>query len=178
MSAEPKATGEDPEGARPRVQSAARAVAILLAVANSDTGLTAREISEQVEISRQTAYHLLHTLVGCGVLARADSGRYVFGLLAGTLADGFRRQLSPAEHLGTLVRRIALATDETAYAAGWWAGAPTTLHVAQGRSTVQAAAVPQGTVPTRTRARPASCCSRTPIPRCAPDTWRCIRCAD
>lgn len=134
----------EPPGTRPRVQSAARAVAILLAVARSDVGLTVREISEQVGISRQAAYHLLHTLVGCGVLTRDEGSRYVLGLRVGTLAEGFRRQLAPTEHLGALVRKVAIATGETAYVAGWWAGVPTTLHVAHGRSTVQATAVPQG----------------------------------
>jgi IclR family acetate operon transcriptional repressor len=131
-------------GARPRVQSAARAVAILLAIANSDTGLSAREISEQVGITRQAAYHLLHTLAGAAVVSRDDRNRYVLGLRVGTLAEGFRRQLAPTEHLGALVRKVVIATGETAYASGWWAGAPTTLHVAHGRSVVQASAVPQG----------------------------------
>ncbi|ADB50377.1 IclR family transcriptional regulator [Conexibacter woesei] len=145
MSAAPiDRSASEPQDARPRVQSAARAVAILLAVARSDAGLTPREISERVAISRQTAYHLLHTLTGCGVLARDDGNRYVLGLHVGTLAEGFRRQLAPTERLGALVRKVVIATGETAYAAGWWAGAPTTLHVAHGRSTVQAAAVPQG----------------------------------
>lgn len=144
MSTETLDLAEDKPGARPRVQSAARVVGILLAVARSDDGLTAREISEQVEISRQATYHLLHTLVGCGVLTRDDRSRYMLGLRVGTLAEGFRRQLAPSEHLGALVRKVAIATGETAYAAGWWGGAPTTLHVARGRNTVQATAVPQG----------------------------------
>src|SRR5512142_2453297 len=134
----------EPVSVRPRVQSAARVVGILLAVAGSDDGLTAREISAEVAISRQATYHLLHTLVGCGVLTRDDRGHYMLGLRVGTLAEGFRRQLAPSEHLGALVRKVAIATGETAYAAGWWAGAPTTLHVARGRNTVQATAVPQG----------------------------------
>lgn len=145
MSAEPiDVTANEPPAARPRVQSAARAVSILLAVARSDIGLTPREISEQVAISRQATYHLLHTLAERGVLARTDGNRYVLGLRVGTLAEGFRRQLAPTEHMGTLVRKVVIATGETAYAAGWWAGAPTTLHVAHGRSSVQATAVAQG----------------------------------
>lgn len=134
------------EGARPRVQSAARAVRILLAIAQSDSGLTTREISETVGLGRQAVYHLLHTLLATGMLARDDRNRYFLGLRVGTLAAGFSRQLAPSEHLGPLVRALALETGETAYAAGWWSGEIMTLAVARGTSPVQAAEVPQGYV--------------------------------
>jgi IclR family transcriptional regulator, acetate operon repressor len=130
--------------AKPRVQSAARTAAILLAVAGSDKGLSAPEISDAVGISRQVAYHLLHTLTEAGMVTRDTSNRYVLGLRVATLAEGFRRQLAPAEHLAPLVREVADATGETAYAAGWWLDVPTTLHVARGRNPIQAAEVPQG----------------------------------
>lgn len=129
---------------KPRVQSAARTAAILLAVADSDTGLSAPEISEAVGISRQVTYHLLHTLTEIGMVSRDTGNRYVLGLRVATLAEGFRRQLAPAEHLAPLVREVAAATGETAYAAGWWLGVPTTLHVALGSNPIQAAEVPRG----------------------------------
>jgi IclR family acetate operon transcriptional repressor len=135
------------EGAtRPRVQSAARAVAILLAVAQRDEGLTTREISEQLDIGRQAVYHLLHTLVATGMLTRTEGNRYVLGLRVATLATGFSRQLAPSEHLGSLVRTLAHRTGETAYAAGWWSGEIATLTIARGTNAVQAAEVPQGYV--------------------------------
>lgn len=132
--------------ARPRVQSAARTVDILLAVAQSENGLTTREISEQVGIGRQAVYHLLHTLVGAGMLTRDDGNRYVLGLRVGTLATGFARQLAPSEHLAPLVRMVAQRTGETAYAAGWAAGEIATLTIAPGTNPVQASGAPQGFV--------------------------------
>lgn len=129
---------------RPRVQSAARAVGILLAVAKSDRGLTPREISERLGIGRQAVYHLLHTLIESGMLARADDNRIVLGLGVGTLARGFDHQLSPSEHLAPLVRDLALATDETSYAAGWWQGEVIVHAVARGTNPVQAAETPRG----------------------------------
>jgi len=137
---------DDAAAARPRVQSAARAVAIVLAVARSDNGLSTREISETVGISRQATYHLLHTLVGTGVLTRDDRNRYLLGLRAGTIAEGFARQLAPSEHLAPIVRLLAQETGETAYAAGWWSGEIATLSLARGTNAVQAAEVPQGYV--------------------------------
>jgi DNA-binding IclR family transcriptional regulator len=118
----------------------------MLAVAQSDSGLTTREISEQVGIGRQAVYHLLHTLVATGMLTRAEGNRYVLGLRVATLSAGFSRQLAPSEHLGPLVRTLAQRTGETAYAAGWWSGAITTLTIARGTNPVQAAEVPQGFV--------------------------------
>jgi IclR family acetate operon transcriptional repressor len=129
---------------RPRVQSAARAVGILIAIAQSDNGLTTKEISERVEIGRQATYHLLHTLVASGMVTRDQGNRYLLGLRVGTLAEGFARQLAPSEHLAPIVRALAQATGETAYASGWWSGEIMTLSVARGTNPVQAAAVSQG----------------------------------
>ena len=132
------------ERARPRVQSVARAAAILVAVGESESGLTTKQISDRVEINRQTAYHLIHTLTGAGLLTRNERGLYVLGLRVGTLAEGFRRHLAPPERLAAFVRRIASETGETAYAAGWVEGEVVTLSVVRGQNAVQASAVPQG----------------------------------
>jgi IclR family acetate operon transcriptional repressor len=131
---------------RPRVQSAARAMAIMLAVSQSTAGLTTKEISDRLGIQRQAVYHLLHTLVGAGMLTRDDRNRYLLGIRVGTLAEGFKRQLSPSEHLGPIVRALAESTGETAYASGWWSGEIMTLVVTRGTNPVQAAEVPQGYV--------------------------------
>ncbi|TDB85918.1 IclR family transcriptional regulator [Actinomadura sp. KC216] len=138
--------GDADEGAaaRPRVQSAARTVAILLAVARSDRGLTTKEISEQVGVGRQTVYHLLHTLTETGMLARGGDGRIILGLNVGSLVAGFDRQLSPSERLAPLVRRLAQETDETSYAAGWHLGEITVHAVSRGSNPVQAAETPLG----------------------------------
>ena len=129
---------------RPRVQSVARAASILVAVGESDSGLTTREISERVGLNRQTAYHLIHTLTGAGLLTRNERNLYVLGLRVGTLAEGFRRHLAPPERLAPYVRRIASETGETAYAAGWLEGEIVTMSVVRGQNAVQASAVPQG----------------------------------
>lgn len=92
-----------------RVQSVARAVAILLAVSRSANGLRAKQVSEQLNVSRQTVYHLVHTLVATGALRRNGEGRYVLGLAAASLADGFVRHLVPSEILAPRVRAIVAA---------------------------------------------------------------------
>src|SRR3546814_804014 len=47
---------------RPRVQSVARAAAILFAVAQGENGVSRKDISRIAQLSTQTTYHLLHTL--------------------------------------------------------------------------------------------------------------------
>jgi IclR family acetate operon transcriptional repressor len=131
---------------KPRVQSAARTVGILLAIAQTQDGLTTKEISERVGIGRQATYHLLHTLSATGMVTRDDGNRYVLGLRVGTLAEGFARQLAPSERLAPIVRALARETGETSYASGWWNGEIMTLCFAPGTNPVQAAHVPQGYV--------------------------------
>jgi DNA-binding IclR family transcriptional regulator len=144
-SAEPPETAAG-NGQRPRVQSAARAVNIILAVAESENGLTTKEISERVGTGRQATYHLLHTLVEAGMLTRDGRSRYLLGLRVGTLAEGFARQLAPADHLAPMVRGLAQETGETAYASGWWSGEIAVLTVTRGTSPVQAAEATQGAI--------------------------------
>jgi DNA-binding IclR family transcriptional regulator len=135
-----------PDAPRPRVQSAARTVGILLAIAQTDNGLTTKEISEQVQIGRQATYHLLHTLTAMGMVTRDEHNRYLLGMRVGALAEGFARQLAPAERLAPIVRAIARETGEMSYASGWWNGEIMTLSLARGTNPVQAAEVPQGYV--------------------------------
>jgi IclR family acetate operon transcriptional repressor len=88
---------------------------ILVAVAASPRGLTAREISERLGLNRPTAYHLLRTLHDEAFLMRGSDRRYRLGLRIGTLAEGFARQLTPDESLTPYVRLLAGKTSETTY---------------------------------------------------------------
>lgn len=132
------------DSAPPRVQSVARAMSILGAVAGSAHGLRAMEIATVLGLGRQATYHLLHTLVGCGMLTRNQQNLYVLGLQTATLADAFERQMALPEHLAPLVRRIAADTGETAYASGWRGGEIVNLVSAPGSNPIQAMMVPQG----------------------------------
>lgn len=128
----------------PRVQSVARATSILLEIAASPSGLSPREISERIGLSRQTTYHLLHTLIGARFVQKGPDQRYILGLAIGALTDGFSRQLAPPEYLMPYVRRLANATGEAAYAAGWEGGEIAVICVARGANVVQAANVGVG----------------------------------
>lgn len=129
---------------RARINSVARAMNILTAIARSETGLSVREIAETIGVERQTAYHLVHTLADMGFIARGERRNYRLGLKTGVLAEAFQRQFSAPDHLRPLVRSLAATTGETCYAVGWWQGEIVTLDVARGTNAVRAAEVPHG----------------------------------
>lgn len=129
---------------KPRVQSALRAVSILLAVSESPNGLKVKDITDKLGLSRQVTYHLIHTLHGTGIIRKNENNRYVLGLAAVAIAEGFQRQLAPPEHLARRVRSIVAATEEAAYASGWVDGEIVALFTARGQSPVGAAQIPQG----------------------------------
>lgn len=129
---------------KPRINSVARAINILMEIANSDQGLAAREISEILGIERQTTYHLLHTLLSLRVIARDEQRRYRIGLNVGLLSAAFQRQFSAPEYLRPMVHALADATGETCYAVGWWQEEIVTLAVVRGVNAVATAEVPHG----------------------------------
>jgi DNA-binding IclR family transcriptional regulator len=135
---------EAEEGLKPRVQSAARAIGIVLAISHTANGLRAKEISETLHIPRQVTYHLIHTLSGTGIIRKSAQNRYVLGLAAGSIAEGFRRQLAPPELLAPKVRAIVAGTGETAYASGWIDEDIIVVASERGRSPIHAAEVPHG----------------------------------
>jgi DNA-binding IclR family transcriptional regulator len=129
---------------KPRVQSALRAISILLAVSESPNGLRVKDITDKLGLSRQVTYHLIHTLHSTGIIRKNENNRYVLGLAAVAIAEGFHRQLAPPEHLGRRVRSIVSATGEAAYASGWVGGEIVALFTARGQSPVGAAQIPLG----------------------------------
>src|SRR5919106_4824070 len=134
------------EGRPARVQSVARAVAVLMEVAASPAGLTVKEISETLGLSRPTVYHLVHTLTGEGLLSKGDRSRHRLGLRVGALAESFRRQLAPPDELLPHVRSLAGVTSEAAYAAGWRDGEIVLFAHVPGRHAVSVSEINMGLV--------------------------------
>jgi IclR family transcriptional regulator, acetate operon repressor len=131
-------------GEKPRVQSVARAMEILFEVARSREGLSAKEIVDRTNLPKQATYHLLHTLATLRMLGRTRGNKYVLGFRVATLAESFRRQLAPPEHLAPFVRRVAEATGETSYVAGWVENEIVTLAASRGENAVQTSEVLPG----------------------------------
>jgi IclR family acetate operon transcriptional repressor len=137
-------TGKDGR-AKPQVQSVVRALTILRHVATSREGLTTREISEATGLNRQTAYHLVNTLISEGFLTPGRGRRHRLGMGVGTLVEQFRRQLDPPEQLMPHVRSISAETGETAFLAGWREGEIVVLGSTSGDHPVSVTPVSLGT---------------------------------
>jgi DNA-binding IclR family transcriptional regulator len=78
---------------KPRIQSVARALALLDEIARSPAGRTAQELTRAVGLSRATTYHLLHTLTGAGYVARGPEHRYRLAIGVGPLVQAFERHV-------------------------------------------------------------------------------------
>lgn len=139
-SAEQPAAAEQ----RPRVQSVARASAILSAIASDESGLHPREVSKKLGLSRPATYHLLHTLAQVGLVSRSAEGRYVLGLRVGILAESFKRQLAEGPQLSALLRDVARQSGETVSAIKWSNGEAIVIDVVSGSHHIQAVQVPHG----------------------------------
>lgn len=130
----------------PRVQSAARTVDILLAIANSGPpGISAKKLSEDLELPRQVVYHLLHTLSSVDIIRKSAGNAYVLGIAASVIANGYKRQTAAPEQLGRYAERVAQLTGETAYLVGWLDEEIVVLANARGNLAIQAAEIPPGT---------------------------------
>lgn len=139
-----QAKNTDPE--KPRVQTAARTVAILQAVSRAGgDGISAKALSEQLRLPRQVVYHLVHTLVQVKMLRRARGTHLVLGIGVAPLAHGFHMQMSASGFLTRCAKAAANETGETAYVSGWLDGEIVVLATARGSAPIQAAEVPQGT---------------------------------
>lgn len=129
---------------RPRIQSVARALAILVDVAREDDGLTVRDIARRQGLRLPTTYHLVHTLISEGFLTRADGRRLRLGRHAATLGMAFDWQSVPMLTLGPVMRRLAETTGETAYVAAWHDGGPELLGTAAGRHAITVSSLALG----------------------------------
>jgi IclR family transcriptional regulator, acetate operon repressor len=131
----------------PRIQSVSRALAILTVIALSPTGVTVKELSETLKISRPTLYHLLRTLMHDAFVSRGPDRRYRLGMRVGTLAEAFSRQLAPDDELLGLMRRLADETGESAYVVARRGLEIVLLAATQGTHYVSAKLPPLGLLP-------------------------------
>lgn len=131
---------------KPRVQTAARTIAILNAVSNAGVdGMAGKDIASKLGLSRQVVYHIIHTLVQLQMLRKANGANYVLGLGMATLAHGFRKQMSVSDHLVRLTQDVGRELGETAYVSGWIDDEIVVLATTPGDSAIHAAQIPYGT---------------------------------
>lgn len=114
----------DPNGieeprSQTRIQSVSRAIGLLLAIAESADGETAKRLADQLNLSLATTYHLLTTLWAEGMLAKDEMRVFRLGAKAAVIADAYQRSDAvPAEYRHAL-HAVAQRTGEAAYLGVW-----------------------------------------------------------
>ncbi|MGH2874990.1 MAG: IclR family transcriptional regulator, partial [Solirubrobacteraceae bacterium] len=97
------------------VGSVARAMALLDALAGSETGLGVNELARRIGVNASTASRLLATLQDGGLVARADAGGpYRLGLRLVALSERVLAQLDVRQLARPLLARLVAQTGETA----------------------------------------------------------------
>jgi DNA-binding IclR family transcriptional regulator len=102
-----------PDGRR-SVGSVARAIALLDALAGSDSGLGVNELARRIGVNASTASRLLATLQEGGLVTRDPGGPYRLGLRLVALADRVLAQQDVRALARPLLMRLAAETGETA----------------------------------------------------------------
>jgi IclR family acetate operon transcriptional repressor len=112
----------------------ARAIALLDALAESESGLGVNELARRIGVNASTASRLAATLEGAGLIERGpDGGPYRLGLRLVALSDRVLGQLDVRQSARPLLERLAAETGETA-----------TLSVPSGGEAVTVDFVPAG----------------------------------
>ena len=96
------------------VGSVARAVALLDALAESDSGLGVNALARRIGVNASTASRLLGTLQDAGLVERTGTGPYRLGLRLVALSDRVLDQLDVRERARPLLARLVAETGETA----------------------------------------------------------------
>src|SRR5690606_22814066 len=126
------------------IQSLARGLAMLSAIAESDGDLTAADLSRRIGVSRQTTYHLLHTLRQTGFVEQDSNQRYRLGRAVPTLIDGYDRQFAPPTAILLRLRTLRDETQETCCLSVWSGDDVVVIAQEAGDHTVRVADVPVG----------------------------------
>jgi len=128
------------------IRSVSRASQILVHLGEQQESRSAKEIAAALGLALPTAYHLLGTLVGEGLLTK-DSGRhYQLGPALAAITDAYMRQFTPPDYLVGPLRQLAEASGETAYVGCWRQHRLAVLASVEGRNAVRVAGVHIGFV--------------------------------
>jgi IclR family acetate operon transcriptional repressor len=128
------------------IRSVSRASRILVHLGEQQESRSAKEIAASLGLALPTAYHLLGTLVGEGLLTK-DSGRgYQLGPALAAITDAYMRQFTPPDYLVGPLRQLADVSGETAYVGCWRQNRLAVLAFIEGRNAVRVSGVTIGFV--------------------------------
>ncbi|WP_378143954.1 IclR family transcriptional regulator [Cnuibacter sp. UC19_7] len=120
-----------------RIQSVSRAVDLLLAVAESPTGETAKTLADRFGLSLPTTYHLLTTLWAEGLISKDAQRVFQIGPRAEIIAQAVQRaDIVPPAYRAAL-HQLVSETGETTYLGAWRGGTVKVLETAEGAHAVR-----------------------------------------
>jgi DNA-binding IclR family transcriptional regulator len=155
------------------VGSVARAVALLDALADSETGLGVNELARRIGVNASTASRLLGTLERGRLVERSPGGPYRLGLKLVALSDRVLAQLDVRERARPWLAWLVEETGETATLSvpgGGDAGDAITVDfVPSGSSVVSMARLGRRSVSHATAAGKVMLAFTGPKPRCSDD---------
>lgn len=128
---------DDKPRSKTRIQSVSRATALLLAVAESPDGETAKRLASRAKLSLATTYHLLTTLQADGMLTKDELRVFRLGSSIGVLADAYQQLGSVPAQYRQALQSVARQTGETAYLGVWRNGGVQVLDRAEGSHAVR-----------------------------------------
>lgn len=129
---------------RGRIQSVARALALLDFVSEHSEPVRAADAAAALEINLSTAHHLLTTLVECGYLRREGRRYQLSAAKLAMLGARLRRAVEATPHALQLMHRLADETGETAFVACWDGADVVIAAVTEGRHAVRVATLSVG----------------------------------
>jgi DNA-binding IclR family transcriptional regulator len=130
------------------VGSVARAIALLDALAASETGLGVNELARRIGVNASTASRLLATLEDGQLVERSPGGPFRLGLKLVALSDRVLGQLDVRQRARPILARLAAETGETATLSVPGGGEAITVDfVPSGSSVVSMARVGRPSVP-------------------------------
>src|SRR5260370_30425210 len=128
------------------IRSVSRAARILVYLGEQQESRSAKEIATALDLALPTAYHLLGTLVGEGLLTK-DSGRqYQLGPALAAISEAYMRQFTPPDYLVGPLRQLAEGSGATAYVRCWRQNRLAVLAAVEGRNAVRVSGVHIGLV--------------------------------
>ncbi|MFE7978843.1 IclR family transcriptional regulator [Streptomyces shenzhenensis] len=120
-----------------RIQSVSRAIGLLLAIAESPDGETAKVLADRAGLSLATTHHLLTTLWADGMLTKDEARVFRLGPKAMVIADTYQRLAwVPAEYR-TALHSVARKTGETVYLGVWRNGGVQVVDKVEGAHAVR-----------------------------------------
>jgi DNA-binding IclR family transcriptional regulator len=128
------------------IRSVSRASRILVHLGEQQESRSAKEIATSLGLALPTAYHLLGTLVGEGLLTKDSSRQYQLGPALAAITEAYVRQFTPPDYLVGPLRQLADASGETAYVGCWRQNRLAVLAFVEGRNAVRVSGVHIGFV--------------------------------